>query len=390
MTKEQAIPTGKPHTQKELDVDEGELDTALSALFGTHEEEVKKDEPLEVFDIEINERPAETPASESSYSKPIRILALIGVLAILVLFLSMIRLPWLQNKESDSSTDQIEPPQTVPIVVEPEEVEPDLEVLNEFFSQFPSFINSGSLGVMQTFEKPTEGLESLAILNHFDEIKSVTHLSPKLIFSDNGNRTYEVFSTLYYDVDDVTQSTDVIWQFDLVMLNEQWLIGSFITDLTEVADTVAPPQTPETPRPVETTPLVIPSDFLTTGGFSGGAPASSLDIYSSRYGNNLDFERLVFDIYTTSGTPAEHVGHFSSKISDDGKSITLVITGVDQISAKEKTLELQGAQSVTSVNYSYLENDATATITIHLSRSAAFKVFELKSPSRLIVDFILK
>lgn len=372
--------------------DEEEMDSALSALFGASVE----DEP-EVYHIELKER-KEPPMS--SHSKPTRALALVGALGVIVVFLLIVAWPKLPfSKKAPEDLPSTETP-TPPIVETPQEEEVNenaiaIDTIKRFFIEFPNLLNDNSIAVLSLFERPDLALETLTQMSGLGSIQSVTHLIPvEQPASEEGLQAFEVFATFYHESDGESKTTEILWTFELVEIDGTTYIRGFETDqdfalLTPPAPTPAPSPAP-TPTPTPEPPVQapkIPVGFLITGGFSGGQGTERYDLSSARYGNNVDFERLVFDFnLSNTATASEAIGTYSARISDDGKSITLVLEGVDVISADGKAIDFKGAKTVKSVSYG---NVPAASITITLTGPGAYRVFELKSPGRLVVDFLL-
>ncbi|MDW7662988.1 MAG: hypothetical protein SCL54_16425, partial [Bacillota bacterium] len=150
-----------------------------------------------------------------------------------------------------------------------------------------------------------------------------------------------------------------------------------------------PEPTPEEPEEV----AEIPEGFLESGTFSGGKVTDGQDVATARYGRHEDFERIVFDIYGwTSFEPTEtvdEIGVYEATISDDGRSITVIINGARGAYAKKSQIDLKDSTTVSSVEYFFPGSDSAVGITITLNEKGAFKVFSLKEPAKLVVDFLV-
>ena len=131
--------------------------------------------------------------------------------------------------------------------------------------------------------------------------------------------------------------------------------------------------------------------YKSYGYFSHNGSGEDLDIKTIRWHQHKGYERLVFDIYEWDGVFGENPYQRSN------------FTGVYQIGTEKKgTLFLDGevsgyrAFSADMPSFSkskiikkmevYSNDDGSFLFSVKLKRAAAYKVFTLKNPARIIID----
>jgi len=286
------------------------------------------------------------------------------------------------------------------------------EVLSEqtgiFFGQLKAYVNDGNIAVLSRFENSQNALEQLnqfkneGTLDDFrltmPAIDDVNPLGTPITISVAIDRTIEGKSVTREDT----------WKFNWVYLEEQWLIKNLeiqsqegTTTVNSTGDTEEQPSptdnagstTPSTNNSTSTANTIKPEGFVTTGSFTGGIITDGQDVSSIRFGRHDAFDRLVFDLSVWTGSSAsgdvvEEACHYEAKISDDGKSITLLLSGARGASA---TLpNLTGSNYLSGISVFYPEDDSAVGFNITLNQSSAFKTFSLKAPGRIVIDVMPK
>ncbi len=171
-----------------------------------------------------------------------------------------------------------------------------------------------------------------------------------------------------------------------------------IAESTETSNVETTAQTePQTTTQATTQPPTQPTTeaqlegFISTGGFSGGTQTSGQDVAFARYGLHDGYERLVFDIYEwVGGKPTDtvsEIGPYETSISTDGKTITINLNGAINAYAKQEALDLKGSKTLLSVTYDTPSTGERVQITLKFAEPVKYKVFNLKSAARLVVDF---
>ncbi len=131
--------------------------------------------------------------------------------------------------------------------------------------------------------------------------------------------------------------------------------------------------------------------FKSYGYFTGGKPASDLDVHTVRWHQHQGYERVVFDIYKYNGifsdTPfikADKTGHYQigsemqNSLELDGE-----VSGYRAFSAAFPSFA--HSHMVKSIEV-FPEDDGNYLFTMHLKRPVRYKVFSLKNPARIIID----
>ena len=117
--------------------------------------------------------------------------------------------------------------------------------------------------------------------------------------------------------------------------------------------------------------------------FDGGVVADKLDVKQIREGKHGDYVRLVFDVYNSKGV-AKSVGRYKAQYHASQDDIVVVLNGYRKFSA---SLPSFSAQSVIEQIYfeEYLDGNSYK-LHIKLRQDAKVRIFDLKSPARIIFD----
>ncbi len=118
--------------------------------------------------------------------------------------------------------------------------------------------------------------------------------------------------------------------------------------------------------------------------FDGGVVTTDkLDIKQIREGKHGDYIRLVFDVYNGEGA-AKSVGSYKAQYYASQDDITVILNGYQKFSA---SLPSFSAQSIIEQIYfeEYLDN-GSYKLHIKLRQDAKVRIFDLKSPARIIFD----
>lgn len=121
--------------------------------------------------------------------------------------------------------------------------------------------------------------------------------------------------------------------------------------------------------------------------FEGGVMSDGLNLKFMREGNHGDYLRLVFDTYAWldgNSQPATSVGHYTANYNPASGVITVVIQGYRAFSAPFPDF---ASKSIVEKIYlgEYLD-DSGYKFHIKLRDFVKIRVFNLKSPARLIID----
>ncbi len=399
---------------------ESEVTDAVSALFGSDEASP------EIYDINLSERPTSSKDYESSYSKPVRVLAMVGAAAVLALFLVILVWPKISDGLFGGDSGEIAGENTPVTDAETEKLE---AFFNSFFKDFSNYINDGGLKVVNYFTDVSGAMATLETYGSLGKVVSFTQDSFESLLASDEKKTYEVKTTFYHEADGEALETPIVWTFTLKASGKTYKIERYQTDFktsqpaspdgdgtsgedgntdpddgsespaeTEDKDTSDQDKDKDqdddkAPEAETEEPKALPSGYKTSGGFSGGSDVSGLDIASIRYGDNGDFERLVFDFSSVdeSGnrTPSEKPATYSASVSGNGKTLTLTVNGMKTLTANSGSIDFKGAKTVQNVALSHDAGAQKATITITLSGEGGFKVFALKEPGKVVVDYVL-
>lgn len=437
-----------PQAPKKRTVDDSEdeaLDSALKVLFGMEskgkvmdEDDVldaammarllkkkRQDSIEEQPDVENKAVVDDDPDIEEAIIKKTRNIRIFTLVLAILIILSILfkstlsAAPWKYN--ANNATTE---PLTTEAVASTTEASVDiafslgeeesLQPVNAFFIMLPEFINKGNLNILTLFSSSQDALDFLtefASIGNLEKIAEAEILNSEI---DESGASYTIDTLLNRLIDGTQTQTPVTWDFRTVRNNLSWTIDSFSVD-------TAPQMTTETAQTTQTTQPTQPTTkppttqnvtqnttqstsqttteptgaeltgFLSSGGFNGGTKTSGQDIASARYGHHIDFDRIVFDIYEWQGGQPQNtvdvVTEYSTSISNDGKTISIVLNGAIDAYARNIALDLKGREHIKSVSYSTAGLSESVTINIVLENESMYKVFDIKSPARLIVDF---
>jgi len=368
----------------------------------------------EETDSDSNDRPA--------YSLRI-IIATFGVLIILIaLFkVGLLDAPWRYEKddaEKTEATEALTEPTTVSSTIEAITIGdmPAMVPINNFLNELSGFINKGNLVILADFKRSQDALEVLTPFANIGNLEKIA--SYEVVSSDvmDQNGIFTVSTQLNRLINGQQTVVNAIWDFTVINQSGTWkidaigvqtdglMIASKPMETTENLSATQPPSTeaptekptqPTTPSTTEavtqtTTEAAALSGFISSGGFSGGLGSFGQDVAFARYGYHQSYERIVFDIYEWIGgepsTRAEKITLYATNISADGKTISITLNGAIDAYARSSGIDLKGSSVIKSVDYMDPGNGDAVAIIISLSQKSQYKVFELKSPAKLVVD----
>lgn len=136
--------------------------------------------------------------------------------------------------------------------------------------------------------------------------------------------------------------------------------------------------------------------LVKTESYSGGEITDGLDIKRIRWAKHKDYERLVFDIYKWGGyekpeglEPADKPGHFKITRMIIDNTLKIQFNGYRAFTANIPNFENSNFIRNISLNTDE-ENadDSGFLLQIELRKPVEYKVLELKSPARIVIDFI--
>lgn len=404
---ESTINSNPPKKSHVDDTDDHELDSALKTLFGSD-----FDDDSDIIDIKLTETDPELDYYDGrSSKKPFLIVGVLGALVIILLIFlnsNWSDFPWSYNSGEEQPGQTIE----VPTSLDKTNEKTARDSVDQFFTLLPTFVNQGNISILTLFSNSEDALDALMDFSKSGTFDQLNQYDVRLIEEDTEAMRYSVSTEMERTLDDEKFTEEVLWDFRIITVEDAWTIEYFSTEVLPndsiatnptTDPTIPEPEPAPTPTPQpETTPITpeepsdtkeIPNGFLQFGTFSGGKVTDGQDVTTARYGRHEDFERIVFDIYAwTSFEPTEtvdEIGVYEATISDDGKSITIIINGVRGANAKKTGIDLKDSTTVSSVEYFFPGSDSAVGITITLSEKAAFKVFSLKEPAKLVVDFLM-
>jgi len=125
----------------------------------------------------------------------------------------------------------------------------------------------------------------------------------------------------------------------------------------------------------------------TVQAFEGGVVNDGLNVKTIRKGNHDNYMRLVFDTYKWfdgSSKPLKRVGHYKVKYYPAKKLITVVIDGYRAFSAPFP--RFASGSIVEKIYFDKYLDDSGYKFHIKLRHATKVRVFELKSPARLVFD----
>lgn len=329
---------------------------------------------------------------------PIWVLLLLALLVLIVFLAGRLLGP-------DTSDDATEPTSKVPIVVPTDRTAPDQ--VDQFFALLPSFVNQDNIAILNVFTNSEASLTPLKNFSKSGSLDSIDAYELSPIHEAHDVSAYKVLTEMTRTNSEGTYTETYEWQFEITQADGKWLISEFEVSNFEEPDQVPSETEPTTaPEPTsepetttsETAPTteaatepVRPEGFITTGNFTGGTLSDGQDIYAVRYGHHDTFDRLVFDLYAWTGAePTEtvsEIGRYEATVTSDGKLLTILISGARGAFASRSTVAFP---NVEAIEYFYPNDDSAVGIRILLTDSGAFKVFELKAPGRLIVDYYIE
>lgn len=399
---EDSTPLDEPF-DRSSDEASDEIPNVLNALFG--------EENTEVYDINLTEKSLQTADERTvGHSKPIRILAFLTTLLVLMLFIfviawpSLSKLGWFKGNKPTSIPDKT--------IVKTEATEAPFDTyVKDFFTSFTAAINEGNL---RTDVYPI-GSDEVNLYLKLAPIVSFTYETPVLVLSSGNLRTYDVATVFHKENASTVEKIAVDLKFtvkedggsyQLQMLKSDYMTAQ-LSALNETETEIPEPDTDTTDetdktdqdKPNETTDkttdektdekVSVPQGFLTKGTFSGGAETSPIEVESIRYGDNVTFQRLVLDLNTaSSGSDAPYTSPYTAKISSDATTLTLTLKGVE--ATKTNTVPIKGVKTISSATANFDSGAQTLTVKLTLTEKGAFKVFNLKAPGRIIIDFVLQ
>jgi hypothetical protein len=301
--------------------------------------------------------------------------------------------------------------------------EASLTPVNDFFNLLPEFINRGNLGILSLFENSQEALEvltSFAVIGNLEKIADATLIESE---ATTDSAVYKVSTITNRLINGQQTQTASVWDFRAIYKNDIWVLESMavetgeyvagdttesVTQVTtetstevttekQTTETTAESTTESKTEPTQTTEATTEANsstllkgFKSSGSFSGGEKDSGQDVAFVRHGSHETFERLAFDLYEWIGgrpsQPEDVVTNYSAGISDDGRTISIIVTGAIEAYASQSTLNLSNSANIESVSYNYFGNGEAVAITISLKQPSQYKVFNLVSPAKLVVD----
>lgn len=375
---------------------EDHMDNALNEIFGDHSDET--------YNIQLSEKRVQTREDKSGYSKPIRLLALLSSVLIVLLFLFVIAWPKLKELNWFKGTSAPDTQTTIPkdTSKEPSTTEdPMNDFLDNFFADLTAKINAQSLSTYD-IELSTSDIDAYESLG---PILNIRKEKPELILSSGTIRTYSIDTIVMHTVDSNTVETPIRFNLTLQENEGKMMLESFSSNVlketidVEVEEKNTEPTKEETtetakedekkePSTTEKPKSEIPSGFKSSGTFSGGAELANLKIEGVRYGNNVTYERIVLDLVQNSNSEnAPFASPYQASISANEKTITLIIQGVDSVAAIDQNL--LAVKSIADIKLKHNANDSVATLTLSLKTNAAFKVFNMKEPGRIVIDYMI-
>jgi hypothetical protein len=298
-----------------------------------------------------------------------------------------------------------EPINATPTVTAPAEKPSSSAAIAEqtgiFFGQLQSYVNGGNIAVLSMFEDSQNALEQLAAFKAIGTLDDFTLSMPETIDVTDSKADVSVTVNLSRTIDGTSVQSDSTWAFSWEEVEDIWRINTLVISSQEGSTTVNNNGTTQNPAQntssggsstATTTTAEKPEGFIATGTFSGGIVTDGQDVSGIRFGKHELFERVVLDLSVwTGGTPTERVDeacHYEAKISDDGKSVILTLSGARGVSAG--TPDLSRSTFFKSVEASFPEDDSTVSFTILLNQASEYKVFQLKSPGKIVVDVMPK
>lgn len=399
---------------------ESEKVTSETLIAGTDRDEEEEDdeEGKHYVDKDVDEDDNEN-INAQPFSKN-KILMLFLLCAILVVLLGLKQLwpdkPWKYTSIEETTET------TETTVAESTEIESTTETaftlgddaslkpINDFFNLLPDFINRGNLNILGLFDNSQQALDvltSFAIIGNLEKIADATLIESEVT---PDSAVYKVKTLTNRLIDGQQTQTESVWDFRVVLKNDVWVLESMAvetdgtvtemtaetteksTEATTEKTTNEPPTEEKTTAEATTETVSEPliNGFKSSGSFSGGKMSSGQDVAFARYGYHDTFERLAFDLYEVNGSkpdqPVSVITEYSTNLSEDGRTIDVMINGANEAYASQMSLDLKNSPNIEEVFYRYLGNREAIEITIVLKQPSQYKVFSLESPAKLVVD----
>jgi len=135
--------------------------------------------------------------------------------------------------------------------------------------------------------------------------------------------------------------------------------------------------------------------FVKTDSYSGGEDTDGLDIKRIRWGKHKDYERIVFDIYKWGSyekpegvEPAHKPGHFKISRNEKDNTIEVRLNGYRAFTAAIPNFENSSFIKNISMNTDEKNaDDSGFLLQIELKNPVEYKVLELETPARIVIDF---
>ncbi len=408
-----------------------ESDTKISKrrMIDDSEDEVLDSAFKSIFETDKDfEEPEAAPSSKiEPIYEPIsrkRILIMLILLGVLLLLIALkflwSGLPWTYDSHFET-TESVEIASTeIENTTESALTlgdEPSLEPVNAFFNQLPEFINRGNLSILHLFDNSQEALDvltSFAVIGNLEKVAEAT-LTESEVTLDSA--TYKVTTLTNRLIEGQQTQTASVWDFRSVLKNDQWILESIsvetgipvaleneiTTEVTTEKQTVPTKESkaePETTAEITTEATTeittekpaatLFKGYKSSGSFSGGEKASGQDVAFVRYGSHDTYERLAFDLYEWVGgkpnQPVDVITNYTASISGDGRTIGIMVNGAIEAFASQSPIDLKNSANIESVIYNYFGNGEVVAITINLNKKSQFKVFNLVSPAKLVID----
>jgi len=136
--------------------------------------------------------------------------------------------------------------------------------------------------------------------------------------------------------------------------------------------------------------LEAAEEILSKQHFEGGVISDGLNVKRIREGKHDDYMRLVFDVYTWSayGSQKEkvvkNVGSYGVDYDPSKRLITMVLDGYRSFTAPFP--QFSSSSIVEKIYFSKHLDDSGIKLNIKLKSNAKVRVFDLKSPARMVFD----
>jgi len=138
-------------------------------------------------------------------------------------------------------------------------------------------------------------------------------------------------------------------------------------------------------------PIVYEEENLySSQQFSGGTMSDGLNVKNIRKGSHRNYERLVFDVATWSAYGSmeekrvDSVGSYSASYNPAKKLISVVIHGYRSFTAPLPSFSRESM--IEKIYFEKYQDDSGYKFHIKLKKSTEVKVFDLKSPARMVFD----